>query len=72
MRIKHWAKSWTIRFNAAALAVVGMIPLVADNIGIIQGTIPDAYYKWAVLAITVANLALRARTKQPIGSGAQS
>lgn len=69
MRIKHWARSWTIRFNAAALAVVGLIPIVADNIAMIQGTIPDAYYKWAALAITVANLALRARTSTALGKG---
>jgi hypothetical protein len=69
MRRKHWARSLTIQFNAAVGVAGAILPLVAENIGLLDGALPPAYYKWLVFVLTVGNLALRCRTKQAIGAG---
>lgn len=56
--IKPWWRSKIVWLNLLAATVL----CAAQNITALQGVIPDEVYKWAVFALPVVNLWLRAVT----------
>lgn len=55
-------KSWTIWVNGASIAVVASLPDLIDQFPQLQPYVPENFYKAAMLALTVTNIALRFKT----------
>lgn len=56
-------KSWTAWFNGLTLIIVPLLPMAADSLPQLQPYVPDNLFKYAMLVVLVANLALRFKTK---------
>lgn len=59
-KLRGALKSLTIWFNAAAAAVLGILPMLQDALPAIQQYVPDI--RWAAVVVIVGNLALRFKT----------
>lgn len=60
--LKNAWKSLTIWFNGAAMALLGMMDTLKDNLPFAQAYFTPQMLKYAAIAIVVANVALRFRT----------
>lgn len=65
--MKAFWKSITIWFNGVAAGLVTVLPELAEQLPLMKSYMPDDYYKWAFLVVTVGNVIIRARTKTAIG-----
>jgi len=71
--IRGALRSWTIRVNAAIGAIALAVPVIHDNVDVIQETLPqlqpylsDSWYKHVSLVLILANMVLRFRTSTHI------
>lgn len=62
MQSKHIFNSKTFWFNIAAV----LVPLLADNLHLVRGYLPDWAYLIYMCLVSGANIYLRSITTQPI------
>lgn len=61
-------KSWTIQVNAWLTALVLAAPLLSEVMPQLQAYLPENTYKWAMLAVLLANIALRFKTTKDLAA----
>ena len=65
--MKAFWKSLTIWFNTVFGSLMAMIPLAMEQLPVLKEYLPANWYMWALLALTVGNVVIRARTSTAIG-----
>ena len=65
--MKVFWKSLTIWFNTVSGSLIAAVPLMMEQLPVLKEYLPTNWYMWALLALTVGNVVIRARTSTAIG-----
>ena len=65
-KVKLWWKSWTIWINGLFAFLPVVITQAQNQLPSLQGYIPSDLYSKLFVAVVVANILLRAKTKEGI------
>ena len=67
MTVKAFWKSLTVQFNTVVATMVAALPLAMEQLPMLKEVLPSSWYMWALLAVTLGNVVIRARTNTAIG-----